>query len=295
VLMGADELWPGVPPSAPTAVRGWWPGQPGRVYGSAMQDSRAARDNAVQAVDRAISILQVLARHGTAGVTEIAGELGMHKSTAFRLLATLDARGLVEQNAERGRYQLGYGVVQLAAGATKTGDRSLLGLPLCRQLAEAVGETVNVAVHDGRCVVTVDQVIGSATVTTVNWVGQRSPVHATSAGKVFLAHLPPDQVDVVLAERLERYTPHTVVDPVVLRQQLGLVRERGFACTIDEHEMGLAAVAAPIRSIDGGVVAAVTVSGPTFRVNQDTIPGLAAHVLAAAGEISQRMGHPKRG
>ena len=161
--------------------------------------------------------------------------------------------------------------------------------------AGAAGLTVNVAVRDGRWVVSVDQVIGSAAVTTVNWVGQRSPMHATSAGKVFLAHMPPDQLDAVLAEDLERYTPHTVVDPVVLRQQLGRVRDRGYASTIDEHEMGLAAIAAPIRSIDGAVVAALTVSGPTFRVNEDTIPGLAAHVLAAADEISQRNGHPKRG
>src|SRR3712207_9425087 len=116
-----------------------------------MQDSRTARDNSVQSVDRAISILQVLARHGTASVTEIAGELGLHKSTVFRLLATLDARGLVEQNAERGRYQLGYGEVQLAAGATKARDLSLLGLPLCRALAETVGETVNVEIGRASC------------------------------------------------------------------------------------------------------------------------------------------------
>jgi IclR family acetate operon transcriptional repressor len=213
----------------------------------------------------------------------------------FRLLATLDARGLVEQNAERGRYQLGYGVAQLAAGATRTGNLSLLGLPVRRELAETVGETVNVAVRDGRWVVSVDQVIGAAAVTTMNWVGQRSPMHATSAGKVFLAYMPPDQLDVVLGEDLERYTLHTVVDPIVLREQLGLVRDRGFASTSEEHETGLAAIAAPIRSIDGGVVAAVTVSGPPFRVDQDTIPGLAKHVVAAADEIAQRNGHPKRG
>ena len=260
-----------------------------------MQDSRSGRDNSVQSVDRAISILQVLARRGSASVTEIAGDLGLHKSTVSRLLATLDARGLVEQNAERGRYQLGYGVVQLAAGATRTGHHSLLGLTVCRELAETVGETVNVAVHDGRRVVSVDQVIGSAAVTSVDRVGQRSPLHSTSAGKVFLAHMPPDQLDAVLAEGLERFTPHTVVDPLLLRQQLGLVREQRFACMLEEHEIGLAGIAAPIRSAHGGVVAAVSVSGPTYRVNPDTIPRLAAHVLAAADEISQRNGHPKRG
>jgi IclR family acetate operon transcriptional repressor len=249
----------------------------------------------VQSVNRAISILQVLARHGAARVTEIAAELGVHKSTVFRLLATLEARGLVVQNTERGRYQLGYGVVQLAAGATSKHDMSLLGRPVCQELAAAVGETVNVAIHDGHTVISIDQVIGSATVTSINWVGQRTPLHATSAGKVFLAHLPPEQVDALLTEGLESYTPHTVVDPAALGQQLALVRERGYAYTLEEHEIGLAAVAAPIRSLDGQIVAAVAISGPRYRLDEDTIPGLAQHVLAAAAEISQRNGYPKRG
>lgn len=249
----------------------------------------------MQSVDRAISILQVLARHGAARVTEIAVELGVHKSTVFRLLATLEARGLVGQNSERGSYQLGYGVVQLAAGAARKHDLSLIGRPACQELAATVGETVNVAIHDGHTVISIDQVIGSATVTSVNWVGQRTPLHATSAGKVFLAHMPPEQVDAVLTEGLDSYTPHTVVDPAVLGQQLALVRERGYAYTLEEHEIGLAAVAAPIRSLDGEVVAAVAISGPRYRLDEDTIPGLAQHVLAAAAEISQRNGYPKRG
>lgn len=260
-----------------------------------MVNSRASRDSSVQSVDRAISILQVLARHGAAGVTEISGELAVHKSTVFRLLATLEARGLVEQSARRGQYQLGYGVVQLAAGATKKHDLSVLSRPVCRALAQTVGETVNVAIHDGHAVISIDQVIGSAAVTTLNWVGQRTPMHATSAGKLFLAHLPAAQVGAVLAEGLQRYTPHTIVDPAALTEQLALARQRGYACTLDEHEVGLAAVAAPIRSLDGQVVAAVTVSGPTFRLNEDTIPDVAKHVLAAAAEISQRNGYPKRG
>jgi IclR family acetate operon transcriptional repressor len=109
----------------------------------------------------------------------------------------------------------------------RTGGLSLLGPPRRQELAETVGETVNVAVRDGRWVVSVDQVIGAAAVTTVNSVGHRSPMHATSAGEVFLAHMPPDQLDAVFAEDLERYTPHTVVDPIVFRTQLELVRDRG--------------------------------------------------------------------
>jgi IclR family acetate operon transcriptional repressor len=249
----------------------------------------------VQSVHRAVSILQVLALHGAAGVTEIAAELGVHKSTVFRLLATLESRGLVEQNSERGRYRLGYGVVQLAAGATKMDDLSLLSRPICRQLAETIRETVNVVVHDGRAVISIAQVLGAPAITSVNWIGQRTPLHATSAGKVFLAHMDAEQLDALLAEGLEAYTPHTIVDPSTLKQQLALVRERGYASTTDEHEIGLAAIGAPIRTLDGHVIAAVTASGPTFRINEDTLPGLADHILAAAAEISQRHGYPRRG
>jgi DNA-binding IclR family transcriptional regulator len=260
-----------------------------------MKNNRAERNGSVQSVDRAISILQMLAGHGAAGVTEIARELAVHKSTVSRLLATLEARGLVEQNDERGRYQLGYGVVQLAAGATKKHDLSVLSRPVCRELAETVGETVNVAIRDGHEVISIDQIIGSAMVTTLNWVGQRMPMHATSAGKLFLACMPPGQADAIIAKGLQKYTRHTIAGPAALKEQLALARQRGYACTVEEHETGLASVAAPISSMDGQVVAAVTVSGPTFRLNEDTIPGVAQHVLAAAAEISQRNGRPKPG
>jgi DNA-binding IclR family transcriptional regulator len=105
----------------------------------------------------------------------------------------------------------------------------------------------------------------------------------------------PEQLDALIAVGLETYTAHTIVDPSVLKQQLALVRERGYASTIEEHEIGLAAIGAPLRTLDGQVIAAVTASGPTFRINDDTLPELAKHILAAAAEISQRHGYPRRG
>jgi IclR family acetate operon transcriptional repressor len=249
----------------------------------------------VQSVDRAVSILQTLANHGSAGVTEIAKELGVHKSTVFRLLATLESRGLVEQDAERGRYHIGHTVVALAAGATKVNDLSVLSRPVCRELASAVGETVNVVIHDGLEVISIDQVIGGAAITSVDWVGKRTPMHATAAGKVFLAHLPPNQVEEIVGRGLTRYTPKTIVDAARLEEQLALVRQQDYATTDEEHELGLAAVAAPIRSHEGKVVAALTASGPTFRVNEETFPRLAEQVQAAASTISWRNGYLKRG
>lgn len=260
-----------------------------------MVNSVVKRDNSVHSVDRAISILQVLTLRGPSAVTEIANELSIHKSTVFRLLATLEARGLVDQNANRGRYQLGYGVVQLAAGATRRLDLSVVSRVVCQELAETVGETVNIDIRDEDGIISIDQVIGSSAVTSVNWVGQRSPINSTSAGKVFLAFMPAEDRDRQLARRLERFTEHTITSAKAMTAQLETIRQVGYAFTSDEYEIGLAAVAAPIRSQEGAVVAAVSVSGPSFRINAETIPAVAEHVVAAAAEISQRNGQPKPG
>lgn len=144
----------------------------------------------VRSLDRAISILEVLARRGTAGVTEIAAEVSLHKSTVFRLLATMEARGLVEQDSNRGRYSLADGIVRLAEGAQKRHDLALIGRDICVALAQEIGESVYIAIRDGRDVVSIDQVIGPSSLTTLSEVGRRDPLHASSCGKVFLADLP---------------------------------------------------------------------------------------------------------
>ncbi|MGP3776299.1 IclR family transcriptional regulator [Streptomyces sp. SDT5-1] len=260
-----------------------------------MSSKGRARDTSVQSVDRAVSILQVLAVQGPSGVTEIADALGIHKSTVFRLLATLEARGLVEQDSERGRYRIGYTVVELAGGATKGNDLSLLSRPVCQELAAAVGETVNVAVYDGEAVISIDQVLGNAAITSIDWVGKRTPLHATSAGKVFLAHMPQPEAAEILEQPLEEYTPHTITDAALLKEQLQTVRELGYGAISEELEIGLASLSAPIRALNGEVVATVTVSGPTFRINDHTIPGLAEQLVAAGEKISWRKGYIRRG
>lgn len=282
-LVGQPSVeWQGVPKLSPA-----------EGYCLAMSNTSEPRSTTVHSVDRAISVLQVLARRGAIGVTQISQELGVHKSTVFRLLATLEARGMVEQSASRGEYQLGYGVVQLAAGATRQYDLSVISRPICMELAEAVGETVSIAISDGEQIVTIDQVIGSAEVTTVNWVGKRSPLHTTASGKVFLATMTADERKQILKGPLVPDTEYTVVDKVQFDEQLAEIRKLGYAYSVDEHEIGLAGLAAPIRSLGGGVVATVAVSGPSFRITPENVPELADHVLAAAAAISERNGYPK--
>ncbi|MGH8968690.1 MAG: IclR family transcriptional regulator [Actinomycetes bacterium] len=244
----------------------------------------------VQSVDRALTILVLLAARGSLGVTEVAAELGVHKSTAFRLLGTLEAHDLVEQNTERGKYRLGIGILRLAGATTGRLDLVQESRPVCRELAESVGETVNVTVLAGHEALYLDQVAGTSALQPHNWVGQRIPLHATSNGKVLLAHAPTAVFDDVVAAGLRRLTPRTVTDAAALRAELDLVTDRGWAVAIDELEVGLTAVAAPIRGALGAVVASVSASGPTFRLPGDRIPGVAALVAQAADEISRRLG-----
>jgi DNA-binding IclR family transcriptional regulator len=256
-----------------------------------MGNTTGGEPSIVQAVDRAVSVLMMLARMGEAGVTEIAGELGVHKSTAFRLLATLESRGLAEQNATRGKYRLGFGVVNLASAVTASLDLNRVSRSVCEVLARDVGETVNLAIHDGDSVVNVDQVMGSSAVTTVNWVGRRNPLHATSSGKVFLAHLPAEELDGHLAQPLPRFTPNTVTNPDDLRRLLGAVRTNGYAFTEEELEVGLNAVAAPILSLEGSVVAALSASGPAYRLTPERLADVARQTVLAAATISERLGY----
>lgn len=243
----------------------------------------------VQSVDRALTILGILARLGEAGVTEIAGELGVHKSTAFRLVATLESHGMVEQNDERGKYRLGVGVLRLAGATTARLDVVQEARPICRKLAADSGETVNIAVLSDRSALYLDQVAGQSALQSHNWVGQHIPLHATSNGKVLLSGLSPDEIDSRLP-RLPSYTAETVTTKAKLRRELSEVREQGYAVAVDELEVGLTAIAAPIRNAHGDVIASLSVSGPTFRLGEPRVKELIPVVQDAADEVSRRLG-----
>ena len=256
----------------------------GRPGGPGREDS-----GPIQSVDRAAAILEILARDGEAGVTEVALELGVHKSTASRLLAALDRRDLVTQDTARGRFRLGVGIVRLAGAAARGLDLVQQSRPVCRALAQEVGETVNIAILSGRDALYLDQVAGPAALSPHNWAGQRIPLHATSDGKVLLAYLPPDEIAEYLMP-LQRFTDHTITTGSELTRALDEVKRHGYATAVEELEKGLTAVAAPVRDAEGRVVASISASGPSFRIPADRIPALADSVRRAAAEVSRRLG-----
>jgi DNA-binding IclR family transcriptional regulator len=137
-------------------------------------------------------------------------------------------------------------------------------------------------------------VTGSRAIVSVNWVGQRTPMHCTSNGKVLLAHMDERDLDRYLAGPLARMTPRSIVDPVQLRAQLDEIRRRGWAQTLEELEEGLNAVAAPVRRSDGRVTAALSVSGPAFRMRAVDLPRIALLTTESALAVSRRMGYVER-
>lgn len=253
--------------------------------------SGTGRDGGVQSVDRAITVLEILARRGEAGVSEVAGELDVHKSTAFRLLGALEGRGLVEQAEDRGKYRLGFALIPLAGAVADRLDVTQQGRAVVARLAGEMGETVNLAVLQEHWAVNVDQALGPSTVGTHNWIGRLTPLHCTSSGKVLLAHVDAS-VRGTLLERsgMPGLTPHTFTTVLSLDAELEKVRDQGFAFALEEYEMGLNAAAAPVCDRSGYVIAALSVSGPAYRLDADGIDDLVEPLIAGADEISRRMG-----
>ncbi len=253
-------------------------------------DSANQRSTSIQSVDRAISVMELLSRQGWSGVTEVAGALDIHKSTAYRLLTTLRDRGLVEQDASTEKYQLGFGVVLLASAVRADFDILRCAAPVCESLSEETQETVTLAVLEGDDAVIVHQSISRSSTLNADWKGHHTPMHATTAGKLFLLHMPTEQRKRVLRKPLERFTDSTITDPSALAEHLQDISETGYAYTIEELEEGLNAVGASIFSADGSLVGTVSVSGPAFRLPADSIHATGELTRAAAEEISRCLG-----
>lgn len=245
----------------------------------------------VQSVDRAIAVLELLASRGETGITEIAGELGVHKSTASRLVSVLEGRGLVEQLGQRGKYVIGFGMVRLAGSAIARMDLASVGRSVCQSLADRLGETVNIAVLDGDVAINITQARGAAAISAQNWIGQRTPLHATSSGKVLLAHMDQQRRAEILAAPLTAYTRNTITDPVALAAELDKVPTSGYAATFEELELGLHAVAVPVTGSAGQPVGAISASGPAFRVPRRRVPDIARELSSAAADLAGLLGY----
>ena len=244
----------------------------------------------VAAVQRAVTILGELADARTElGTNEIARRTGINVSTISRILATLVSGGLVEHVTATGRYRLGLGVVRLASAVHERLDIRLLARPHLAELASVTRETATLSVPGEHEATTLDFVQSPLSVRSVAEVGRTSAAHATAVGKVFLAHGGTLPTSSLPTGTLAAYTKRTIVDPAVLEVEVARARDRGWAEAVGEREEDLNAIAAPVLSPAGTLVAIIGVQGPAVRFSPRAMRSAAELLLERAALIPATM------
>jgi len=260
-----------------------------------MTAATTRRAGTVTSVERVGLVLQMFlnGRHSVA-VTEVARRLGVANSTAHRLLRSLCGAGLLEQNPETRRYELSLLVYKLGNLAVTRSDLYRRAFGPLERLHHASGEGCHVSVLDAPEVVYVEHRDSDRTSQFISRMGVRAPANCTSTGKVLLAYAPEHVLEGVLADGLARLTPQSITDPSRFGEELAAIRERGYAQSCDEMEIGTTSVATPITDGEGTVLAAVGIAGPTPRMHRLSLSRAVELALACSAEISQQLSPLRR-
>jgi DNA-binding IclR family transcriptional regulator len=256
---------------------------------------RPKSDYMIQTVRNALRVLEEFRDEAELGVTELARRLGLHKNNVFRILATLEQQGYAEQVGENEAYRLGVRCLEL--GRAYGASRSLLRLarPVLEELVRGSGESAHLGELRDFEVVHLDGEQGTQIVQTGLRVGRTLPAYCTALGKVMLAGSGPDEQErfdrEVIGSGLAARTPRTLTDRDKLLEHLHGVSAQGFAVDLEECERGLCCAAAPVFDATGRLVAAVSISGPAFRLPEEALQRMAVPaVQAAAQQLSRQLG-----
>jgi IclR family KDG regulon transcriptional repressor len=254
---------------------------------------QGGRESSVRALEKALIVLEHLSKlEREIDLATLTNQLDMPKTTLLRLLKTLKKYNFVHQDERSRRYRLGWALIYLGRAANRVFDIVEFIHPYLEKLSRFSRETANLVFLDRNHAVYVDQVVSDSVIRGVPVVGASLGLHCTAAGKVLLSC----QSDEVIAEILSQIdlrplTEKTITDPGRLGRELKRVREQGYAVDDEETEPGGRCVAAPVFDREGSLMGAVSVIGPTNRVNPDTIPALSALLVKTAGEISRALGY----
>ncbi|HEY7196739.1 MAG TPA: IclR family transcriptional regulator C-terminal domain-containing protein [Gaiellaceae bacterium] len=263
-----------------------------------MRDGNGRTDASFsQSLERGLAVLSAFGPDRAAlGVSELARELGLTRSTTHRYVSTLTQLGYLIQDADTRKYRLGPRVLDLGFSAINSMELREISAPHLRQLSDETGFTVNMAILDPPDIVYVDRCrsprMGQREIDLNLHVGSRLPAYCTSMGKVLLAYLPPERQAELLREmELTRRGPNTLTDRDALVAELGVVKERGIAINDEELASGLRSIAAPVHSQTGGAAAAVNIAVHRSMVSmEDLVARLGPTLRRTAAEISSRMG-----
>ncbi|MEL7299175.1 MAG: HTH-type transcriptional regulator BhcR [Pseudomonadota bacterium] len=247
--------------------------------------------NTIKSLDRAVDVLEHLSTLSGATLSDLASDLGQSPATVYRILVTLEGRGLVEFDADGQFWHVGAQAFVIGARYLRRTSLVDRAAPILRQLMATTGETANLAVPRDGTVVFLSQAECHHSIRAFFPPGSASPMHASGIGKALLAEMSPQRLEHFLGSgRLERFTPHTIADPDALVAELARIRQRGFAVDDQEKNLGMRCIAVPVLNWTGEAVAGLSISGPVARIGDDDIPALAQAVLQAATALSAALG-----
>ncbi|MGB7190251.1 MAG: IclR family transcriptional regulator [Acidobacteriaceae bacterium] len=249
----------------------------------------------VQVLDRAINILEFVARQGggEAGLPELSAAMKLHKTTTHRIAHVLESRGLLRRAPDSNRYRLGLHLYDLGCHALDNVNIRDEARPIMTRVAFEVGETVHLAVLDRAEVLYIERIEAQRSLTMGSKLGARNPVYCTALGKAILAFSPEAEIDQALAGcRMQARTKNTITSVLSFRRELERIRDRGYSIDDEEIEDGIRCISAPVLNPADRAVAAISISGPSSRVTPDRFQIIGKTVMKAAEELSTHIGRP---
>lgn len=245
----------------------------------------------VRVVDKAFTTLQVLSQADRdMDLAGLAGETGMPKSTLVRLLHTMKLHNVVQQDSKTRRYRLGWALIHLGKAAEHQFDLERIVRPYLDQLSKETSETASFATLEGTRAVYLAQVLTNSIIRGVPPIGAELPLHCTAVGKVLLTSFSDEQIEKLVAEHgLPRLTENTIDNTEQLRREVALIAERGYALDNEEAERGGRCIAAPICDDTGKVIAALSITGPTSRIQLDRVDEYAEIVKRIASRVTEAL------
>jgi IclR family acetate operon transcriptional repressor len=245
----------------------------------------------IQALDRALDILDLLAANRGLTLSEVAEKMDQSPSTVHRVLHTLAARGIAESDPATQTWSIGPATFRLGSAFMRRSGIVERARPVLRALMEHTGETANLGILNGDAVLFVSQAETHETIRAFFPPGTRSPLHCSGIGKALLAYGRPETVKALLANAdFKRFTDKTLTTAAELQDDIARTRARGFSFDDEERTRGMRCIAAPVFDLTGEAVAGISVSGPSHRIGQEHVKTLGAAVAAAAQDLSQALG-----
>jgi DNA-binding IclR family transcriptional regulator len=240
---------------------------------------------------RALKVLEALSQSREAlSATEVAGIIGVERSTAYRMLMTLMEAGYVVRDQRARAYRLGYKVLILSRALLSGNERTEMVASCLREISTRTGESAHYSVLERDCAVLVQRSTGTQLITIDFHVGDRAPLHCTSIGKVLLAYQEASAIEAAILEGLPRLARHTITEPARLRAELRKVREQGYAYDDMEFADDMRCVAVPVIEKDGRVTSGISLSGPSSRYSRQKLRELRDCAMGAARELSLSLG-----